>query len=151
MPMGWTDSITSGPIASADGNDLRVSWESSSPPGTTFQVYLDRRLARATTTRVARFALPIQPVYIDVIAVDPGSERVDFSAELAPLPARRATIEWSGGRYLSETIRGFHVHQSAAPGGPVAYDRVMAFVAWAPLDRPQDGFGIGGFGCGGFG
>src|SRR4051812_25778425 len=96
MPMGWTDSITSGPIATADGNDLRVSWASSSPPGTTFQVYMDRRLARVTTARVARLALPIQPVYIDVVAVDPGSERVDFSAEFPPLPGRRATIEWSG-------------------------------------------------------
>jgi hypothetical protein len=149
--MGFEDTITSGPLCVIDGNDLYVSWSSSSASGTTFQVYLDRVLRWSGTETSAYFSLPSDDVYVDVVAVDPGSGTTDYSASFPAIPPRRATLEWSGGRYLIETISGFNVYSCLAPGGSVSYATAVAFVPWAPLGLPQDGFGIGGFGCGGFG
>jgi len=150
--MGYHDTITQGPDCRTSlGGDLRVSWVSSSPPGTSFQVYVDRRLAWSGQVRSCHLPHPQGPTAVDVVAVDPGSERVDYSGGFAVLPTRFAALRWTGGLYLSRSLLGFRVYASLAPGGPVSYATPVAQIPWAPRGIPQDGFGVGGFGAGGFG
>lgn len=132
------------------GCDLVVSWTSSAPAGTTFQVYLDRRLAWWGASTRARFPWPRQSVRVDVGAVAAGQGPTDLSGSLPAAPADRARLDWLGGTFLSPTIQGFRVFGSTAAGQPVSYS--------APVDvlpayhgATTDGWGLGGYDQGGWG
>jgi hypothetical protein len=148
--VAYSDTITDGPHARLVGHDLRITWASSSPPGTTFQVYLDRRLAWSGKTRTAHLPPISAPALIEVVAVDPGEDRVDHSGSFDPVPGRAITVEWSGGRFLSDSLLAFDIYLSPAPGQPVSYAKPVS-VAWAAHGVAPDGYGIGGYGQGGYG
>ena len=66
------------------GNQVYVSWSSSSPAGTWFQVYVNQRLAWSGQRCWAWVPVPAGPVRIDIGAVGPGEQDTEFLG-LAPL------------------------------------------------------------------
>ena len=138
-----------------DGSTLQLSWRSTAPAGTTFQVYVGRRLAWYGTARWVALTMPDSRVRVDVGAVGPGEATVDFSASLPPAPDDRVTLEWLGGSYLDPTggddVRGFRVYGSRRAGWGVDLTEPLAEIAAYPGGTPIDGYGLGGFGQGGFG
>jgi hypothetical protein len=71
------------------GSQVFLSWSSSSPSGTWFQVYINRRLAWSGQRLWTWVLIPAGPVRIDIGAVDAGEQSTDFSSSLSPAPARR--------------------------------------------------------------
>jgi hypothetical protein len=141
------------PQISRAGFDLLVSWASSSPAGTTFQVYLNRRLAWAGTARKARLPFPRSGdhVYIDVGTVAAGEAGVDFSASLPPVPADRALLRWYGGLWEAEDLVGFRIYRGATPGAAADTSAPVATVPYQDARETLGGWGQGGWGSGGWG
>lgn len=133
------------------GCQVYISWSSSSPAGTWFQVYVNQRLAWSGQRCQTWIPVPAGPVRIDVGAVGPGEQDMDFSASLPSGPARRAQITWQSGTYKGADLAGFHVYGSDSPGGAVDRSTVLADITAYPLGIKTTGFGLGGFGTGGFG
>jgi hypothetical protein len=138
-----------------DGSALQLSWTSTAPAGTTFQVYLGRKLAWYGTSRWVALTMPDSRVRIDVGAVGPGEATVDFSASLPPAIDDRVTLSWLGGSYLDPTggndVRGFRVFGPRRAGWGVDFTERLAEIPAYPGGVPIDGYGLGGFGQGGFG
>lgn len=138
-----------------DGTTLQLSWTSTAPAGTTFQVYVARRLAWSGTARWVSLTMPDSRVRVDVGVVGAGEGDVDFSASLPGATADRVTLSWLGGSYLDPTgdddVQGFRVFGSPGPGAAVDYSTPLAEIAAYPRGVPIDGYGVGGFGQGGFG
>lgn len=145
--------ITDGPNCSADGRDLLVEWTSSSAFGTVFQVYVNGSLAWAGTARSAHLPMPTAPSYVQVGTVGPGEDDTDFSGSLPALPGagNRATLSWTGGRFLGSDLQEFRIYSGTAPGGAVSYASPVATVPAGPAGLWVDGYGIGGYGSGGYG
>lgn len=153
--MAFDDTVISGISARPFDADLFLSWASSAPAGTTFQVYVDNLFTWHGTDLACVLPLPTARVRIDVGAVADGEATTDFSASL-PAPAgtgSRARLTWTGGSYLDPDgdLLGFNVYGEATPGGGIAYGTALGFVAAYPGGVATDGFGLGGFGSGGFG
>lgn len=138
-----------------DGATLQLSWTSTAPSGTTFQVYVGRRLAWYGTSRWVALTMPDSRVRIDVGTVGPGEATIDYSSMLTPTAGDRVTLTWLGGSYLdpagSDDVQGFRVFGSRRPGWDVDFTGPLAEIPAYPGGVPIDGFGIGGFGQGGFG
>ncbi|WP_337176952.1 hypothetical protein [Paludisphaera sp.] len=138
-----------------DGATLHLSWVSTAPAGTTFQVYVGRRLAWYGTSRWVALTMPDSRVRIDVGTVGAGEATADFSASLPPAPGDRVALSWLGGSYLDpsgrDDVAGFLVFGSRRAGWDVDYTEPLAEIAAYPGGAPIDGFGIGGFGQGGYG
>lgn len=155
--MAFDDSTITAFDAWEENGDLVVTWQSSLPAGTTFQVYLDRRLAWHGTDRVADLPLPGDDLKADIAigAVAAGEALTDFSASLPAPPGTgdQVTLKWTGGTYEDDEddLAGFHVYQSPTPGAAIDYVAPVATIAAYPAGVIEDGFGIGGFGDGGFG
>lgn len=151
--MAFDQSTITAVLAEAAGPGLLVSWTSTAPEGTAFQVYLAGRLAWSGPARSVELPAPPHRVTIDVGAVAPGEERSDFSADLPARPGvgERPFLAWRGGTYLSPTLAGFNVYQGASPGAAVDYTTPVGTGAAYAAGEPTDGFGLGGFGLGGFG
>jgi hypothetical protein len=132
------------------GTNFVVSWTSTAPVGTTFQVYRRRSLAWSGTSRSCVLPWPTVKGTTIVGTVDPSERTTDFSATL-PAELDTATVTWFGGTYLSPSIVGFRVYASTAPGGAVDYATPIATVPAYPGGLVLDGFGLGRFGKGGFG
>jgi hypothetical protein len=124
------------------GGQVTISWQSSAPAGTWFQLYLDGVLAWAGPTTSVTMPIPSGTVRIDIGSVPAGSEWTSFASALPPAPKRRATLSWSGGRYLGADLVGFHVY---GPSG------LLKTITAYPGSIYTDGFGLGGFGSGGMG
>jgi hypothetical protein len=133
------------------GSQVYVSWSSSSPAGTWFQVYVNRRLAWSGQRRWTWIPVPAGPVRIDIGSVGAGEQDADFAASLPPAPSRRVQITWQSGTYKGRDLAGFRVYGSDAPGGAVDYSAALADITAYPAGIATDGFGLGGFGSGGFG
>jgi hypothetical protein len=145
------------------GFQIFLSWTTTSPAGTWFQIYINQALAWWGQTTNARLAIPtIGPDRVDIGTVDPGEEQTDFSADLPAAPARRAELNWLGGTFEGTDIAGFQVWQSADPVGfgdgefgdgvfDMALVALKATITAYPSGIYTDGFGYGGFGFGGFG
>lgn len=139
------------------GADPRLSWDSSDPPGTVFQVYVDGRRVWSGTARSVPLALPSREpgsrYRVNVLAVDPADARADHSGLLPPADGGgdRATLFWYGGLFLDPDLLRFDVFQSAAAGGPVDASRPVAAVAAYAKGVPRDGAGVGPAGVGGAG
>lgn len=134
-----------------DGAEMYVSWQATDPPGTTFQLYLGRRLAWLGTARAAHLPWPAEAATVDVGTVLPAEATTDFSGSLPAAPANRASLAWLGGTYLSETIQGFRIYRSAVAGGSVDMTAVIDTVIAYPGGLILDGYGLGGYGQGGYG
>jgi hypothetical protein len=132
------------------GFHVMLTWLTTSPPGTWFQIYLDGVLSWWGTTTTATLAVA-DSHRVDIGAVLPGEEQTDLSAELPAPPARRAQLQWEGGAFESADLAGFYVYGSATAGGPISYSKPLATITYQPAGISTDGFGLGGFGAGGFG
>jgi hypothetical protein len=157
-PAGGFSDATIGPILVAqDATDLHIKWSSSSPAGTVFQVYVNRRLVWHGTERSMTIPVPAGFAAIQVGTVSATDEETDFSADLVSPGGTgdRARLSWLGGTYLDpsgrDDISGFHVYGSPGPGLPVRDSAPLATLAAYPGGTIADGFGQGGFGQGGFG
>lgn len=137
-----------------DGSTLQISWISTAPPGTVFQVYVDRVLAWHGTSRWVAITMPRALARIDVGAVGPGEASMDFSAMLPPAPKDRVDLRWLGGTFLSpddDDISGFRVFGEPKAGDGIDMSKPLAEIQAYPGGVILDGFGLGGFGQGGFG
>jgi hypothetical protein len=145
----------------ANGPDLFVDWSSTVPAGTTFQVYVDRRLAWYGASRCCHVPIPAgglgRNIWVEVGTVGADEPTRDYTSSLVAPGGRteRARLSWAGGSYLDpsgqDDIQGFRIYQSTTPGGSIdltaAVDTVIAY----PGGWINDGFGKGDFGGGGFG
>lgn len=139
----------SGLALDRSGADLVVSWASSAPPGTTFQVYLGGRLSWWGTASAARFPWPASAARIDVGAVADGEGPTDFSGALPAASSDRGRLSWLGGSFLG-AVAGYRVFGPLGPGLAVSYTRPIADVA-AYHGAVTDGYDLGGYDLGGYG
>jgi len=160
-PMAFSQNGISDVRVVANGPDLFVAWSSSVPAGTTFQIYVDRRLTWYGRSQHCHVPIPAQGIgrniWVEVGTVGPNESTTDYSSELIAPGARteRARLSWSGGTYLDpsghDDIQAFQIFQSSVAGASVnmavAIDSVTAY----PGGWVNDGFGKGGFGEGSFG
>ena len=134
------------------GGQVWISWTSSSPAGTWFQVYLDEQLAWWGQQLAIWLPIPIEGVVrVDIGTVLAGEEQTDFSSSLPAGPDRAVTLSWLGGTYEGADLAGFHVYGEAAAGVGIGYGTPLATITAYPAGVYTDGFGFGGFGYGGFG
>jgi hypothetical protein len=133
------------------GGQAYVSWQSTGPPGSWFQVYIDGVLAWAGQTTSVTLPVPPYVVRIDIGSVPAGDEWTSFASALPPAPKRRATLSWSGGRFEAADLAGFSVYQSRAANQPVSFAAPVAVITAYPSSIYTDGFGMGGFSSGAFG
>ena len=150
--MAFDQSLVTDVVPTIVGAELAVSWSSTAPAGTVYQVYLDRELAWSGTATRCVVPYPSGRVRIDVGAVLAAEAQTSFAASLPSIPGggQRISITWIGGSYLGLTLEGFHIYMGSAPGGAVNYSRIVDTVA-AYAGGNMSGFGMGGFGVGGFG
>jgi hypothetical protein len=144
-----------------DGAELFITWSSSAPPGTTFQVYVDRQLAWHGISGRCRVPIPAgasdRNTWIEVGTVGPDEPSVDYSSSLGATggDSDRVQLSWLGGTYLDpsgqDDVRGFRIFRSATAGAPVDLTTAIDTVAAYPGGWISDGFGLWGFGQGGFG
>jgi hypothetical protein len=145
----------------AIGGDLFVAWSASVPSDSTFQVYVDRRLAWSGVARRCQVPIPSggvgRNVWVEVGTVGADEPNRDYSTSLVAPGGRseRAQLSWDGGTYLDPTgrddIQGFLIYQGPTPGAAVDLSAPVGTVASYPGGWINDGFGKGGFGGGGFG
>ena len=134
------------------GSQISLSWTSSSPVGTWYQVYLDQSLAWWGQRTSVRLPIPYNgPNRIDIGTVVAGEEQTSFIRSLASAPPRRAQLSWLGGTFLGTDIAGFRVYGSSTAGGTIDYTTPLADITAYPAGILTDGFGLGGFGLGGLG
>jgi hypothetical protein len=148
-------------LVQTNGPDLYVTWSSTAPSGTIYQVYVDHRLSWYGPSLRCQVPAPSDAsgrnTWIDVGSVGPGEDSVDFSSTLASLTqgASQVELSWSGATYLDSTgkgdIQGFRIYQSPSPNVAVDMQAPVDEVAAYPGGWISDGFGLGGFGQGGFG
>jgi hypothetical protein len=131
--------------------ELLLSWQSSSPAGTWFQVYFNRALAWYGTSTTTSIAYPTAVSRIDIGTVGPGEQQTNFAADLPTAPDLYAEIAWLGGTFEGADIAGFNVYGADGAGGAVDYSSVLSTVPAYTAGVINDGFGLGGFGEGGFG
>ena len=87
----------------ANGPDLFVAWSSTVPFGTTFQVYVNRRLAWYGVSQRCHVPVPAgnlgHNIWVEVGTVGPNEPTRDFSASLVAPGGRseRARLSWWGG------------------------------------------------------
>jgi hypothetical protein len=133
------------------GSQVYVSWTSSSPAGTWFQIYLNGVLAYVGRKLSATLPIPHGPIRIDVGVPPTGQEHTSFASLLPPAPTRRAQLTWLGGTYEGVDLAGFHVYGGDSPAATIDYSTPLATITAYPSGIYTDGFGMGGFGYGGFG
>jgi hypothetical protein len=146
------------------GFQVYISWTTTSPAGTWFQIYLNDALSWWGQTTTATLILgSTGPIRVDIGTVDPGEEQTSFASSLPTAPARRAELSWLGGTFEGVDIAGFRVFGSdiaggfgigpfgEGPYGEIDLSIVLADITAYPSGITTDGFGFGGFGLGGFG
>lgn len=133
------------------GGDLLVSWETSDPAGTAFQVYCNGRLAWHGFDRSVRLPYPRERCRIELATVATASRHVDGSASLPVITSARARLTWRGGIHQAADHAGFAIYQGTTPGGAVSYAARVGFVPLATGDYDPSGFGMGGYNYGGYG
>lgn len=138
-----------------DGAELLVSWTSSSPAGTIYQLYVNGILAWHGTALSTIVPTPPAniPASFNVGTVGASEGLVNFSADLPPPvgTGNEVQLVWQGGTYLATDLAGFHVYQSDVAGGAIDYTTPVGTIAAYVASVVTAGFGVGGFGAGGFG
>jgi hypothetical protein len=153
--MAFSQASISDVRVTRDGVDLLVSWSSSAPSGTTFQLYVAGMLTWHGFARSA--VVPAPPAGsstrfdVGTVAADEGL--VDFSASL-PTPGgggNRVELTWAGGDYLAADIAGYYVYGGTTAGGAVSYASPLAAIPAYLAGQVTSGYGMGGYGAGGYG
>jgi hypothetical protein len=153
--MAFSQTTITDARAARDGADIVLSWTSTAPAGTLFQVYVSSVLAWHGTARSCVLPAPPagQSARIDVGAVAADEGLTDFSADL-PAPAGggdRVRLDWIGGLYLGADLAGYRVYSGTAPGGAVSYTTPVATITAYTQGIVSEGYGDGGYGDGGYG
>jgi hypothetical protein len=128
------------------GAEWKISWVSTSAPGTWWQIYINRVLAwSGQTTRVT---LPVAVnAHVDIGAVANGEEYTDLSGELPAAPAgRRAQLTWTGSDYQSGTLAGFYVYSGDSPGAAADTSKPVGDITAHPGNINVSGYGYGPYG-----
>jgi len=135
-----------------DPGFIEVVFESDAE-GMHHQAYVDGRLAGATLLTDDRSIIVAASEHaasaVEVVAVDVDDRLTDYSASLTgygDAQGSRATLSWSGGRYLDDALDHFDVY-----GGPAGAIDYAAPLNAEPIPATVSGEDLGGFGCGGFG
>lgn len=159
--MAFTQTGISAVTVRSDGPELLISWYTSNPMGSVYQVYVDRRLTWSGVATHCYAPIPAGPtgrsIWVEVGLVDAGEAYQDFSSDLLSLSRASTAIQlfWSGSTYLDPTgeddVQGFRVYCSSSPGSAVDFTTPAADITAYPGGWISDGFGLGGFGNGGFG
>src|ERR1035438_3049458 len=151
--MGFSQStMTSIAPPKYSGGTLYLSWTSTSPSGTWYQVYIDQVLSWWGQGISARLPIPgVSPVRLDIGTVLAGDEQTNYASSLPGAPSRFAELSWIGGSFESPNIAGFYVYGSDLPNGPIDYGSPVATITAYPGGISMDGFGLGGFGLGSYG
>jgi hypothetical protein len=150
--VAWSQAtITDGPTLAHAGRELVVSWTSSSPDGTTFQLYLNGSLAWHGTARRVRLPWPSDDTRVEVGTVAAGEGATDFSASLPAAPNDRVRLDWSGGSWQGDDLAGFRIYMSTAPGGAVSYAAPVATIPATVAGVSFDGWGLFAWGSGRWG
>lgn len=135
----------------ATAGELHLSWTSSAPAGTWFQVYVARALAWHGRSTYCSIPTPADRARIDVGSVADGEQAVDFAASLPPAPSDRAELRWFGGRYQAADLASYRIYGEPSPGAGVSYARPLAEVAAYPGGIVVDGWNRGKCNRGGWG
>jgi hypothetical protein len=133
------------------GADLLISWQSTSPAGTWFQIYLNRTLAWWGQQQSAAVPMPTTLQRIDVGTVLAGEETTSYAADPPTLYNYFAELQWLGGTFESQDIQGFYVYGASQPGAAVNFAAPLATIQAYTPGVVTDGYGLGGFGYGGWG
>jgi hypothetical protein len=153
--MAFDQSTITEANATRSGASLVVSWTSTAPAGTVFQVYLGGKRVWSGTARRVSLPAPARSSRVDVGAVGPTEGRTDFSGSLPAMAGGgdRVILAWKGGDYLSpaDGVTAYRVFGEATPGGGISYAGPVATIAVGAGGSATAGFGMGGFGSGGFG
>lgn len=132
------------------GSQLLLSWASTSPAGTFYQVYAADALLWYGTTLFTSIPLPTSVVRITIGTVDAADRTTNFSATFG-YPATRADLSWFGGSFEGADIAGFFVYGEATPGGGVNFVTPLATVTAYPGSIFTDGWNFGPWNVGGWG
>src|SRR5262245_56486084 len=116
-----------------------LSWSTTSPAGTWWQVYINGQLAWHGQRLWTWVPIPSGPVRIDIGTVGTGNELTSFAAMLPSAPSRRARLSWTGGSYGS--VAGYRVYGPDAPGGAINYGRILATIGAYPAGIDTTGLG----------
>lgn len=155
--MAFDSSVISNLMFRPDDADLLVTWSSTAPEGTSYQLYIDHRLVWTGTANRVHLPYPDGPVTIDVGAIADSETHTDLSSSLPPVAGSGSVVNlaWTGGTYLDasglDDIEGYRVYSSTVAGGAVNYGTILATIPAYAGSEILDGFGLGGFGGGGFG
>lgn len=140
-----------------DRGQIHLSWTSTAPDGSWFQVYVGRKLAWFGRPTQASIPAPPSRARIVIGAVPAAERSTDFSATLPAQPSDRVTLAWQGGTFEGPDIAGFRIYADEGfgmggfgAGGFGQASPVATVLAYTP-GVYTDGFGYGGFGEGGFG
>jgi hypothetical protein len=143
--------------ASQSRGQLHLSWTSTAPGGSWYQVYVGRKLSWSGISTTATVPAPPHRANVDVGVVGATERAVDFSASLPAPPSDRVTLAWQGGTFQDDGIAGFRIYADGygsggfGEGGFGSDDPPLATVPAYTPGVYTDGFGSGGFGDGGFG
>lgn len=134
---------------------LLIEWESSSPEGTLFQVYVNQVRVYGGPRRYVKIPYPRGEVHVDVGTVAAGEANVNHASSLPSAPERKAWLRWPGGTYLDPTgegdVKGFRVYGESSPGSGINYSLILADIPAYGGGQISDGYGLGGYGHGGYG
>lgn len=147
--MGFSQTAITDVLPSIHHGDLFLSWTTTAPAGTCYQVYVNKVLAWYGRTTACRLPMPAngRQARVDVGTVAAGEDSTNFTASLPAVAGtgRVVTLAWLGGTYEStdDDVAGFHVYQGLIPGGAVSYTTPVDTVAAYPQGILTDGAGIG--------
>lgn len=139
--------------------EVLVTWSSSWPDGTWYQVYLDAVLIGATQRRAMVLPWPgtaTGRAWVHVGAV-PASEVAVVQPPAAPAAlgtGARPVLTWKGGMYqkvAGRDVAGWTIFRGRAPGGAVDTAAPVGAVPAQGVVGPEGGWGVGGWGTGGWG
>jgi hypothetical protein len=133
------------------GTELLLSWISTAPSGTVFQVYLNQQLVWRGIGLNCSIPLPDAVSRIDIGTVGPDEAQVGFGPALPAAPMRGVTLQWLGGTYEAADLAGFHVYGEPTPGGGIDFTTILSTIPAYTAGIITDGFGYGGYGQGGYG
>lgn len=150
--MGFDQSsITSVSKPTWRAGQLYLSWTSTAPAGTWYQVYFARKLT--WYGRETRCSIPTPPGQgrFQIGTVSDGEQQTDFSASLPAAPANRVRLSWTGGSFEGSDLSSFRIYGESSPGSGVDYAAPLGEVSAHPGGIVLDGWNMGGWNQGGWG
>jgi hypothetical protein len=136
--------------AAPHGAQWMVSWTSSSPAGTWWQIYVGQRLAWSGQETNVMLPTPGRST-VNIGAVLPSEIHTWFGMDLPIPPARRALLTWQGGLFEGQDLLSYNIYQATAPGQAVSLTTPIDNITAFPQGAKTGGYGRGGYGSGGYG